>query len=292
MQIARLQLRRQTVDPCQRDVDWAAWLAQSPWHTSTLLKQDGASWVRAVPAPSGSSSEQVVVKCRIDRGFRAGIKRLFRSSRGDRQWRGAQWLIRHGLRTAQPLALLRANIAGQPCELLVLERLQGKSVLEHLASNELSIREQHHVARELGRLIAAFSHHGGYNRDGKPSNLIVIRDSGEVLRVATIDTVAIRTWDQTETVEEMLASLYIEPKGCGTPPRLALRARVIRELINQFQTASSTKRGWSSRTRWTPEFFRRSIRWAWHEADFIVQCHGDPTPKINPINPAVRKPST
>lgn len=280
MQITRLQLRRQAMEPnnASPSVDWAVWLAQTPWHTSTLFKQDGTSWVRAVPAPPNCGVAEVIIKCRVDRGLRAAIKRFCRSSRGDRQWRGAHWLIGHGLLTAKPRALLRATIDGQPCELLILERLQGKSVLEHLASTELTIKEQHHVARELGRLIAALNRLGKFNRDGKPSNLIVVRDSQDQLRIATIDTVAIRSdYGSLLAATEMLASLYIEPVGCGVPPRLALRARVIRALISEFERVATKP---SSRTRAN---VRRSIRLAWRDADALARRHGDPAPKINPL---------
>lgn len=278
MQIDRMQLRRRSTDDTGRSVDWQAWLSRAAWQDAALLKRDGDSWVRALPAPPGCGFTEVVVKCRVDRGLRAAIKRFARSSRGDRQWRGARWLLGRGLRSARPLALVRARVDGVPCELLILERLRGRSVLEHLASGDLTTAQQHQVAGELGTLLASLIGSGRYNRDGKPSNLMVVTDAGGHLRVATIDTVAIRrSRSASGSLAAMLASLYIEPWGCGIPPRAALCARVI--LASVSGTTPAANPGPPEPSAGTRESFRR----AWAASVHAVRAHGDPVPRINPL---------
>jgi hypothetical protein len=129
-------------------------------------------------------------------------------SRAHRAWNGARWLIEHELPTATPLALIVGRSGPTRVECLVLESIDGHTLLEQLA-NETGSPRTHELADVVGRDIAKLFLAGRFNRDHKPSNLIV--DPIEP-RVTIIDTVAIRPIASgLEPLERMLASLVIEP---------------------------------------------------------------------------------
>ncbi len=271
--------------------EWAAALARPGWlDGAASLKEEGGAWVRrgVVRLPDGP--REVVVKCRpIERPIER-IKCLFRQGRGDRHWRGAAWLERHGVRTAHPIVLARATIDGRVCELLVMEALAGKSVLQHLADGDLTVRQEHTVARELGRVIARLATHARCNRDHKPSNLIVTRVSYTDAEVALVDTVAIvhDLYIDAEAQEKMLAALVIEAIGTGHEPRQSLKCRVIQELILHIADATSP------RMRVDRKKLHDSIAELWLDVSDRVRRHGNPTPRVDPLArytaPAQREP--
>lgn len=267
MKIERLSVRR--VGDGENAMAWASELqAGSLLSTTQRLKDDGGSWVRR----ARFSGREVVIKCR-PHGANEALKRTLRSTRGDRQWRGASWLMRHGFSTAKPLLLADAFVDGVRSELLVTAYIDARSVLEHLAAGDLSVGEQHEVARALGRMIAEMDRRGRWNRDGKPSNLLLERDDAGAFRIVVIDTVAIRRAREFTSVWRALANLYIEPLGCGVPPRRSLCARAVREVVG------APPRG-DARHDWE---LVRGVTWG--KVREIIAAHGDPTPRVNPLAP-------
>lgn len=267
MMISRVKVRR--VGPGEDAARWAVALADAAWHaTATLLKSDTDAWVRRAII----NGRDAVIKCRAISRADDRLKLLLGAARGDRQWRGATWLASHGFATAQPFTLATAEVDGMLTELLVAEYINARSVLEHLASSDLTVREQHEVCRALARLLAGMIKQGRYNRDGKPSNLLVVRSSGAI-DVATIDTVAIRQSPSAHSkLIDMLASLMIEPIGVGAAPRLALRARVVKEVVELLNRDPSRRH------------VERLELW-WHVSERVAH-HGDPRPRVNPLSSA------
>jgi hypothetical protein len=213
---------------------WHEALARPGWlREPTSLKEEGGAWVRRGLVRVGTQDRDVVAKCRPLRGASERAKCALGLGRGDRHWRGAGWLLAHGFRTARPLVLARSQPDGPPCEVLVMEALGGKSVLAHLADRDLTARQEHAVARELGRMIVRLSRLHRYNRDCKPSNLIVSRVDGRSAEVAMIDTVAIRRAARRGAQGQamMFAAMVIEPIGTGCSPRRTLMARVLCEAL-------------------------------------------------------------
>lgn len=147
-----------------------------------------------------------------------------------------------------------------------MEALPGKSILQHLADRDLTTRQEHAVAAAIGSDIALLARHVLQNRDHKPSNLILTNPAKPA--IAIIDCVAIRRGIRAD---RMLASLVIEPSGVGLRPRRALMMRVIRECA---RNAPDILEG--GHRRWVRELWRRVAA--------IVQAHGDPTPRVNPLS--------
>lgn len=217
----------------------------------------------------------VIVK---QRAGPATMKELCGLDRESRQWRGAQWLQAHGIPTARCLVL--ATTPPRPrCRWLVLEAIDGTTLLQLLAQNKLAPRQQHTLARALARQLAALTLAGRYNRDHKPSNLIVQNPGSPEPTIAIIDTVAIRKlrpWRRAD-LYAMFVSLVLEPMGCGCPPRRSLMMRVLvehqRELLRRIPNLLPQD-----------DAVRRAARHQdWMRIAGLIDAHGDPTPKVNPL---------
>lgn len=258
----------------------------------TVLKAEGHSFVVRVEV----DGTPVIVKWRELTGLRDRAKSLLRASRGFRQWRGARRLQRAGIPVARPIALLTQYGIGDaeaasapksllpshawPREWLLIEEAPGKTLLRHLADRDLSVRDEHALARAVGVQVGAMLRANVCNRDHKPSNLIVSMDDGVPI-VTLIDTVGIRRRGNPGEMARMLATLLIEPIGVGVAPRGAIAYRVLRDacaawlehtLARPLGTAKGDKKA-----------LRAMIRSMARRVDQYIRTHGDPTPKINPL---------
>lgn len=251
--------------------EWSAALRAFQPDAATLLKSDGGAFVwRAAVL-----SHDCVVKLWEPRGVWARLKLLFGGSRARRHWRGADRLVSIGVSSARPLALAREFGNGPPREWLVLEFVPGRTLIDTLDRPELSVRAQHTLAAAVGLQVGAIVRAGLYNRDHKPSNLIVSFD-GSRPTITVLDTVAIRRCPPASLrrAAQMLASLHLEPSGLGCPARAGLRARCVREVA-----AAVASRDGSRPPR---PAVRAAARLLWEEAAHMVAAHGDPRPKIDP----------
>lgn len=217
------------------------------------------------------------------------LKHIARASRAWRQWRGAERLAAANIPAARGLTI--ATEYGRisdglptdptrwhrrpPRAWLIMDVAPGHSVLEHLASvagHTLSPREQHAVARALAAMLGQLHAAHLYNRDGKPSNLLVSGfDAAGLARITVIDTVGIRTGFPARGTIITLKNLCMEPLGHGCPPRKALMARVIASL-DDAAPRSSASRAW-----------RRDL---WRDVAAAVKAHGDPTPRVDILSVA------
>jgi hypothetical protein len=265
---------RERVRTVRGDAAWAGAIADArAW---SVLKEDGGSSVLVGEA----RGRRVVVKCHAPSGIAGRAKAAAGVSRLRRQWRGALWLRGRGFGTAAPLALLRGRGASGVVECLVMEAVEGPTVLEVLArlggrragsgrddgASPPWVRGQHALARALGEQVARLCRSGRYNRDHKASNLIVTRLDRRCAEIAIIDSVAIRrrTALSGDVAARMLASLVIEPTGVGCPPRRALLMRGARACADALADG-------------------RSARELWRRAEAIVRRHGDPRPRVDPL---------
>ena len=276
----------------------AAW--ERGGHPGRELKHDAATLVMAAQM----AGRPVVVK-RWSLDGLSKLKASLGAGRGQRHWAGAAWLARHKIATAPCLVLGHAADAGRRRDYLVMECLDGPTVLEVLrgarrrdarempradagagrdpgapaaqfGGRAIGIREELAIARELGRQISHMIAHGRFNRDHKPSNLIVVRRAGG-MRVAVVDCVAIlplsRGGGAGQAVERMLASLVIEPLGDGVPPRRSLALATLRAVLG-------LERGGGAAVR---QAGKRRMRGLWMSIAARVSAHGDPTPKVKPL---------
>lgn len=252
---------------------WSRAVSEEGWSARLRsIKSDPGGQVFRGPV----NGREVVVKVRPWRR-RDTLHALVGRTRGARQWHGAEWLVREGFRAGPTLALLHGRGARGPVECLILGALPGRSVLELLASGGLHARVEHAIARELGRQTAALAAAGRYNRDHKPSNLIVTRADESAAEVAIVDSVAIRRippWPRPYAAR-MLASLVIEPVGVGVPPRRALMARVVWAHVAGVLSSRAASL--------TPAQSKAARRLAWRIVEGILMAHGDPTPRVNPL---------
>lgn len=249
---------------------------------ATLLKADGPTRVWR----ANMLGQDVVIKCWELNSFPSRVKALFGGGRGDRHWRGAEWLLTHGERTAEPLALAieyggpphhQPGMSGTtgpgrrwPQQWLVMRAIDGPTVLELIADPTLPVAQQHSLAAELGAQVDRIIQQGRYNRDHKPSNLIVEHLDESSARVAIIDCVAINRCARGNGLGalRMLSSLIIEPIGCGVRPRRTLMVRAIRAFVG-LRAGHAVVGYW------------------WERISTHVAAKGDLRPRSNPLKERV-----
>ena len=262
---------------------WLGALAGFDPATASVLKRDGGTAVYRTTL----LRREVVLKCWKLRTLGDRMKALAGMSRADRHWHGARWLLDAGLETAEPLALISERREGTRRLWLAMAALPGKSVLQHLADRDLAARQEHAAARELARIAQTMIAAGRWNRDFKPSNLMVTHIEEASIRIATIDCVAIRRTRNRNGAPalRMSASLFLEPSGVGHPPRAALACRFLTSAVD----ISLALRG-------VPNLVIGNVRatkvWksSWALARELVLRHGDPTPRVDPLESASRSP--
>ncbi|MBK7406511.1 MAG: hypothetical protein IPJ41_18430 [Phycisphaerales bacterium] len=246
--------------------DWAADT------DATLLKSHGGGSVWRTTL----AGRECVVKCLRVGSVRQRLGCLLHATPAWRHWRNARWLREHGFSTGEPLAVLHAEETdgGGAFECLVLQYLPGRSVLDLLASGDLGPRERRHLAGAVGRLAARMSREGRFNRDAKPSNLIVTSLHETGAHLAVIDCADLRPCRVGDhaVVARMLASAMLEPMGCGVVIPLTMRARCIAAAAEALD----------------PRDARAIARSLWRRTREIVASHGDPTPRENPLGASSR----
>lgn len=242
------------------------------------IKAEGGSAVYA--AELGGA--RVIIKRRELRGLWERLKAVWRASRGHRHWRGAAWLTAHGFRTAKTFAMLVKRRGSELSEWLVMEILPGKSVLQHLADADLTPGEQHSLATTLGRQVARLGLLGRFNRDHKPSNLIVTRVDTHDAEVGIIDCVAIQRGRGSQGRYRMLASLLIEPMGCGVTPRATLVARCLDSECRAW-LSGVLGRALDEHVPMERSALRQLKRTTARRVAALIRAHGDPTPAVDPL---------
>jgi hypothetical protein len=219
-----------------------------------------------------------VMKVRRARSLVDRVRFLLRLSPLDREVFGAQMLAAMGVATAEPLAIgvARGSVGALQCVLTAV--VDGDSLLELIAARGRGVRREHEIADAVGVQVAHFFACGVYNRDHKPSNLIVTGgvDGDGVPVIAVIDAAGVRRGKKPKS---MLASLVIEPLGCGCLPRRALMMRALRAYMGgvlagmEAEAESGMARGVE----------RAAVKDLWRAVARMVAEHGDPTPRDNPL---------
>ena len=238
-----------------------------------VLKAEGGNRVLALPGEKGSAG--LVVKRWELRTLGARVKSTLKRSRAWRHWKGADRLTKAGVRTAACYAIARSTANdGTALEWLVMDRVPGKTLLRHMAEGDLTVRQEHGLARAAGALVRSLSSKGYHNRDGKPSNLIVSWPAADQPTITVIDCVAIR--QQSSFGGEhlrALANLYIEPLGCKCAPRRTLIARALRAFGEPTSQLVGRGGTWPA--------VRREL---WSGISGVIKAHGDPVPKVDPLS--------
>ncbi|MDQ7012746.1 MAG: hypothetical protein Q9O74_02480 [Planctomycetota bacterium] len=228
-----------------------------------------------------------IIKCSPIASPKRRLQTLLRQTPAQKHWKNALWLRAHNIPTAPPLAILRGTHDTTPVECLVLAFLPGSTVLDHLAADDLSTAEQHRVAETLATIACRLATLGVRNRDPKPSNLIVTNVTPERAELAVIDCADLRHTRKTieHAVARMLAAAYIEPLGCGIPPRRALCARAIRTAAAALHPHHPHHPHHPDHPD-HPHHPTAAAQQLWKHTAAIVSTHRNPTPAHNPLTPA------
>lgn len=256
---------------------WAAAFAGVDWSSARCLseKPGRAVWRVVLDLPGGP--EELVVKVCMHRSIVDSARSVAHLGRLQRQWRGAARLSRKGFGVARGLALLRGRAGGRSCDVLVMASAPGVPLIDLMASpGSLGVRTEHEIARLLGELVSLLDGERLHSKDLKPSNILVdlnTEDGVPALTIIDSDTVGHRP-------DHPLLPLVLEPMGVGVLPRRSLLARAVKswawhEWLNApYDTLEREIGG-----RPEHELARR----AWAELEVLVEGHGDPTPRHDPL---------
>ena len=161
-------------------------------------------------------------------------------------------------------------------ESLVMARAPGCSLLWELARGELGVQEEHQLARAIGAQVSDLIGEADVeNCDHKASNIqVVVGGTDPVIALLDLDGIMDRRFfngDEMDWASRMLAKLAIECIGCGVLPRRALLMRVVDSMRSSYEQWLEAERD---------DEIRHEL---WHEIRRIIDEHGDPTPKDDPL---------
>jgi tRNA A-37 threonylcarbamoyl transferase component Bud32 len=209
----------------------------------------------------------VIVKTLTAHPARSRAPSSIGRTRLTRQWRGAELLIESGFTTVEPVLMWHGRSSrGHYAETIVMERVEGRTLLRVAAEGGLGFAEQRWLARETGRLTGRLVAAGLFNRDHKPSNIIVReRTPNGDTRLADlvlIDTSGVVRIGSRRP-ERMLFNLAVELVGTRTLPRRTHLRRAIDAYVEQAGAGEP--------------------REIWAFVRHMLAVHGDPTPKDDPL---------
>ena len=253
----------------RRWTDWLASLTPAQIDSLSVLKDSANVTVYAAIV----DHRPVVLKVSVLAGLAHKAYAAVGSTRGCRHWRGSRRLHTLGLSTPTCHALVHGRSEGARVEVLVMDRVAGRTLLEHLACPTLPVRAQHRVACALANQCADMARAGVFNRDHKPSNIVVVKASADDALLAILDTVAVRPLARPGPTAPPLERLIIEAIGIGATPRRSLIARFLTE--------------WIARSVADPSHRPAALRATWATLSARVEAHGNPTPTDNPLSAGV-----
>lgn len=221
---------------------------------------------------------RVAVKADAPIGLRGlGVQLGLDHTHAHRQWSGATTLRAAGIETATPFVRASARWTHadgtHAAEIVVIEWLEGRTLLEVLAHEQGPDRAR--ILNKAGQLTARMVRSMILNRDHKPSNIVVLTPRGNTdPTLSLIDTVGIRAGVLPDRASQrMLRDLMLEPIGVGAAPTGRDIAAFLRGL--------DAEGFWAARDTNERRTLRRALICDLRER---VARHGDPTPKINPLD--------
>ncbi len=261
--------------PGQDVAAWAEALVGGVWQgQGVMLKDDGERLVVAATV----LGQRVVIKQWPYRSIKRRVQAMFGRTPALRHWHGARLLAEAGVASAPTLAVVR----GEGHEWLVMEAIAGDSLLECLADESLGVRERHALARSVGRLVAGLTTRQVFNRDMKPSNILVTRIGDREADLVVIDCGGVRRQRGARGRYRMLASLLIEPVGVGLSPPSTLIMRGLTAFCDAWLESILGRA--VDRRRAQDRRVRAHIRLAtMNRVALAFANHGDLRPLINPL---------
>lgn len=129
-------------------------------------------------------------------------------------------------------------------------------------------------------MIGLLAVRGLFNRDCKPSNLILLNDDGPIIAMIDVGGLRRNRWVNQEQFyigcARMLDTLVHEPAGVGAP----LEAAEIGAIVVSASAAMREHWTWTE-TRSNTELMIE------HHLHLLIDAHGDATPRVNPHDTAV-----
>lgn len=229
--------------------------------SARAIKSDDRS---AVLAGEAAGYEVVVKTLALDRA-KDRLRAALRLSRHWRQARGSEKVRRAGADACPVLAIARGiDPSGHRVEALIMDRVDGPTLLRAAADRALSPTHQRMLLDRVGAAVGQLARSGIFNRDHKPSNLIVTRDeAGEPMPVL-IDCADIRRAANGRALVGMLSKLLIEANGTEVSVGVGEQVRVAQ--------AARREAGLDAPLRELVAQVHRTI-----------EAHGDPRPKVDPL---------
>ncbi len=270
---------------------WARALAGVDWEQAELLSDKPGSSVWRAELVVQKRPMTLVIKCEPIDSFKRKVQKVLHTTHAYRHWRGAELLMKHGFRTAEPKAVVYGRRDGVEVECFVMESVQGRSLLEFVADSRVPVREQHVLASRVGAWTAKLWEKGIYNRDHKGSNIIVPDDPN--IDLTLVDCIGLRVHDwlrrktdsgQVVFLEEMLAKIIIEALGCSVHIRASLLMRACHGAYDVVRRGTIPKR--SSREPKVRRAWRKFRDSIFDGIGWIIVVDGDPTPEHNPLGGA------
>ncbi|MEO1534070.1 MAG: hypothetical protein AAFS11_00725 [Planctomycetota bacterium] len=243
---------------------WKEALADRPWESGTLIKKDGEREVRR----ASMLDSNVAVKIRPAERLRTALI----GNEHTKHVTAARLLARTRVQTAAVRCV--ARVAKQ--SVLVTGWLEGRTLLECLADS--SEVERGELFRQVGGIVGMQLGGELFNRDNKPSNVIVI--SGAEREMALVDIAGVRRVltrtrrSAIRYVARMCSSLAIEPRGLGIAvSEVDLEAAAYAAVISYCSVFFTDEQ--------VADLCMRATALTLD----LVAAHGDATPKVNPLNP-------
>ncbi len=190
---------------------WESRLASMFWTEGSLHKRDDRGrevW------QAETEGESFAVKSRPLSGVGDRMRFRFGSTDLGRSVLGAAVLTARGFQTpkVRVLGLVRTDTGW--AEVLVTDWAEGQTLLSAWAAADERARSE--LARRAGEHVGRLAHAGLFNRDAKPSNVVI--DSEGAFVMLDVGGVRLSGGDRPRELARMLGALGFEPTGVGHGP--------------------------------------------------------------------------
>jgi tRNA A-37 threonylcarbamoyl transferase component Bud32 len=183
-EIARAHLTEDVVSEVQRLIDPSAAVETVYWGRNYLFATEHRGAAGIVP---------VVVKQFRNQGWRRRLERTLRGSKAERGWRAAKELVRSGILTPEPIALVESDRADGPSFFLA-RKLENAAEVRHFfrrlnsepEPGPFPVVEPAVLLERLGGLARSLHEAGIVYRDFSMGNVLAV-ERGEELDLYVID---------------------------------------------------------------------------------------------------------
>lgn len=229
--------------------------------SARVIKSDDRT---AVLAGEAAGYGVVVKALALDR-LKDRVRAVVRLSRHWRQARGSETVRDAGVDAPPVLAIVRGvDPSGHRVEALIMDRVDGPTLLRAASDRALSSRGQRLLLDRIGFGVGRLARQGVFNRDHKPSNLIVGSDEAGDPLLVLIDCADIRRAATSRALVGMLSKLLIEANGTGVSVSAREQVRVARAARREAE-------------------FDLPLGELLAQVRRDVEAHGDPRPKVDPL---------